>query len=124
MVWLIHPQNDPDSRDRTLRGKTMSTPAPTFTRYRAAAIQYEPALGEKEKNVADLLRLVEEAAGQQARLIVLPEMVTTGYCWESREEIAPYVEPVPGPTTARFQQLAAHYQGCLSTSFPEVDPAT
>jgi predicted amidohydrolase len=102
----------------------MSTSAPTFTRYRVAAIQYEPALGEKEKNVADLLRLVEEAAQHEARLIVLPEMATTGYCWESRSEVAPHVEPVPGPTTGRFQQLAAKYNCFIAVSLPEVDPAT
>lgn len=102
----------------------MSTPAPTFTRYRVAAIQYEPTLGEKEKNIADLLRLVEEAAQHNARLIVLPEMATTGYCWESRSEIAAYVEPVPGPTTDRFQQLATQYDCHIALSLAEVDPAT
>jgi predicted amidohydrolase len=124
MVWLIHPQDDPASINRILRGMTMSTPAPMFTRYRAAAIQYEPTLGEKEKNVTDLLHLVEEAAQHNARLIVLPEMATTGYCWESRTEIAPYVEPIPGPTTDRFQQLAAQYDCFIAIGLAEVDPAT
>ncbi|HEX9133457.1 MAG TPA: nitrilase-related carbon-nitrogen hydrolase [Ktedonobacteraceae bacterium] len=102
----------------------MGTPASTFTRYRVAAIQYEPTLGQKEKNVTDLLRLVEEAAQHNARLIVLPEMATTGYCWESRAEIAPYVEPIPGPTTDRFQQLATQYDCYIAVSLAEVDPAT
>ena len=84
----------------------MNAIAPTYTLYRVAAIQYEPTLGQKEKNVTNLLRLVEEAAKHNARLIVLPEMATTGYCWESRTEIAPFVEPIPGPTSDRFQQLA------------------
>ncbi len=102
----------------------MSTSIPSLTRYRVAAIQYDPTRGEKEKNVADLLRLVEEAARHEARLIVLPEMATTGYCWESRAEIAPYVEPLPGPTTDRFQQLAATYSCYIAIGLPEVDPAT
>jgi predicted amidohydrolase len=102
----------------------MSTNTASFTRYRVAAIQYEPTLGEKEKNVSGLLHLVEEAAQHEARLIVLPEMATTGYCWESRAEIAPYVEPVPGPTSDRFQQLATHYGCYIAISLPEVDPAT
>ncbi len=87
-------------------------------------MQYEPTLGEKEKNLADLLRLVEEAAQHEARLIVLPEMATTGYCWESRAEIAPQVEPIPGPTTDRFQQLASRYGCYIAVSLPEVDPST
>src|SRR6266568_388206 len=97
---------------------------PVLSKYRVAAIQYEPALGEKEKNVSDLLRLVEEAAQHEARLIVLPEMVTTGYCWESRMEVAPYVEPIPGPTTGRFQELASRYGCYIAFSLPEVDPNT
>ena len=82
----------------------MNAPAAqaSFMQYRVAAIQYEPALGEKERNVTDLLRLTEEAAQQGARLIVHPEMASTGYCWLSREEIAPFVETLPGPTTDRF----------------------
>ena len=60
----------------------MSTIVPSMMQYRAAAIQYEPTLGEKEKNVADLLRLVEEAAMHGARLIVLPEIVASlGFGW-------------------------------------------
>src|SRR5215472_271968 len=102
----------------------MNAIAPTYTRYRVAAIQYEPTLGQKEKNVTDLLRLVEEAAKHNARLIVLPEMATTGYCWESRREIAPHVEPIPGPTTDRFQQLATQYDCFIAIGLAEVDPAT
>src|SRR2546430_9736325 len=102
----------------------MSTSIPSFNQYRVAAIQYEPTLGEKEKNVTALLRLVEEAAQHDARLIVLPEMATTGYCWESRSEVAPYVEPIPGPTTERFQQVAARYGSIIALGLPEVDPTT
>ena len=100
---------------------TLSSPLPS---YRVAAIQFEPTLGEKEKNVARLLHLVEEAATNSAKLIVLPEIATTGYCWQSRTEIAPHVEPIPGPTTNRFQHLATA-RGCyIAVSLPEVDPGT
>ncbi|HAH00098.1 MAG TPA: hypothetical protein DCL75_14890 [Ktedonobacter sp.] len=102
----------------------MSTSIPSFNKYRVAAIQYEPALGEKESNVSALLRLVEEAAQYEARLIVLPEMATTGYCWESRNEVAPFVEPIPGPTSERFQQIAARYGCFIALSLPEVDLST
>jgi predicted amidohydrolase len=97
---------------------------PSLTRYRVAAIQCNPLLGEKEQNVERLLQFVEEAALQGARLIVLPEMSTTGYCWISREEIAPYVEPIPGPTTKRFQALATRYNCFIALGLPELDPIT
>lgn len=103
----------------------MTQPAssgPSLARYRVAAIQFNPLLGEKEQNTERLLRLVEEAARQEARLIVLPEMATTGYCWTSREEVAPYVESIPGPTTQRFQELAARYECYIGLGMPELDP--
>jgi predicted amidohydrolase len=92
--------------------------------YRVAAVQYSPQLGEKERNIRELGLLVQEAITHQARLIVLPEMSATGYCWLSREEIAPYVEPIPGPTTEYFQQLATQYRCYIAVGLPEVDPLT
>jgi predicted amidohydrolase len=102
----------------------MSASEPSIAPYTVAAIQFDPVLGEKDTNISHLLRLTEEAAQHGARLIVHPELATTGYCWLSREEIAPYVEPVPGPTTDLFAQLAAQYDCYIATSLPEVDPAT
>ena len=92
--------------------------------YRVAAVQYEPTLGEKEKNISDLLTLVEDAASHGARLIVLPELATTGSCWVGRDEIAPYVEAVPGPTTERFQRLAAIYGCYIVLGLAEKDDET
>ena len=102
----------------------MSALEPSIAPYKVAAIQFDPALGEKDSNISRLLRRTEEAAQHGARLIVHPELATTGYCWLSREEVAPYVEPVPGPTTMLFEQLAARYDCYIATSLPEVDPAT
>jgi len=102
----------------------MNTSLPPLQSYCVAAIQYEPVFGEKEQNVSRLLHMVEEAAQHEARLIVLPEMATTGYCWESRAEVAPHVEPIPGPTSERFQQLATRYGCYIAVSLAEVDPTT
>ncbi len=94
-------------------------------RYTAAAVQFEPRFGEKEENLVKLLHLTEEAARAGARLIVLPEMATTGYCFRSRGEIAPFVEPVPGgPTVAAFAALAARYDAHIVIGLAEVEPAT
>lgn len=92
--------------------------------YRVAAIQFEPLLGAKVANVARLLTLVEAAAQGGARLIVLPEMATTGCCWHDREEIRPHVEPIPGPTTDAFAALARCYDSYIVIGMPEVEPRT
>ena len=92
--------------------------------YRVAAVQFEPTLFSKEANIAALLRLTEEAAANGARLIVLPEMATTSYCWCSREEIAADVEPIPGPTTERFREVAARFDCYVVVGMAESAPAT
>jgi predicted amidohydrolase len=89
--------------------------------FKAATVQFEPTMFEKERNITRLLTLCEEAARADARLVVTPEMGTTGYCWYDRAEVAPFVEPVPGPTTERFQALASQYGCYLVIGMPEVD---
>lgn len=94
---------------------------PVFT---AAAVQFEPTMFEKARNVDRLLTLVEEAADQGAALIVTPEMGTTGYCWVDRAEVAPFVEPVPGATTDRFAAVAKARGVHVVIGMPEVEPST
>ncbi len=93
---------------------------------RAAAVQFEPTLFRKSENTAALLRLAGEAAVEvgQGGLVVLPEMATTGYVFRGREEIAPYVEPIPGPTTRVFGRLARERGVTVVLGMPEVDAAT
>jgi len=88
---------------------------------KVATVQFEPAMAEKVRNVARLLALCEQAAVDGARLIVTPEMGTTGYCWLDRAEVAPFVERVPGPTTARFEALARKHDCYIVVGLPEVD---
>ncbi|SON55649.1 N-carbamoyl-D-amino acid hydrolase [Hartmannibacter diazotrophicus] len=92
--------------------------------FKAATVQFEPTMFKKTENIAALLALVEEAAKSGARLIVTPEMGTTGYCWYDRDEVAPYVEAVPGPTTHAFAEIAARHGCYVVIGMPEVDPAT
>lgn len=92
--------------------------------FKAAAIQFEPTLFEKDANIDALLQLVESAAIAGAKLITTPEMATTGYCWYDRDEITPYVEPVPGVTTERFAALARRYDCYIVVGMPEIETAT
>lgn len=93
-------------------------------KHRVAALQFNPIMFEPEANLARLEAMTIEAAQQGARLILHPEMGVTGYCWQSREEIAPFVEPVPGPITDRFQAIAAEYDCWIAVGLAEVEPGT
>src|SRR5690242_7787552 len=92
--------------------------------YTVAAIQFEPKLGAKAGNMARLCALVAEAAGAGARVIVMPEMAVTGYCFRDRAEIAPLVETVPGPATEAFGAIARRHGCYVAVGLAERDPAS
>lgn len=94
------------------------------TTLKVATVQFEPTMFEKERNIARLADLVTQAAEEGAKLVVTPEMGTTGYCWFDRAEVAPFVEPIPGPTTDRFGEIARAQDCYIVIGMPEVDPAT
>ena len=67
---------------------------------------------DKETNLSLIVQQLQLAASNQARLLVFPECVLTGYCFESLEEALPYAEAIPGPSTNRLieacQKLNIH----------------
>jgi len=67
-----------------------------------AGLQMAPEILEKEINLVRCLELIELAAKEGARLIVLPECALTGYCFSSLEEALPVTETVLGPSTERI----------------------
>ena len=70
--------------------------------YLAAAIQMT-ASASKEENLAKAETFVRLAAERGAALVVLPEV----FSWRGRHKKEPeQVEPIPGPTTRRLQDLA------------------
>ena len=77
---------------------------------RIACIQMEPRIGQKAGNVRKSLELIESAAREGAKLIVLPELANSGYVFESREEAFALAEPMPGgPTTEAWAKAAREF---------------
>lgn len=75
---------------------------------RVACIQMEPAVGEKEQNLAHCMEMIGTAADNGARLIVLPELANSGYVFETRDEAFDLAEPVPGgPTCDAWEGIAS-----------------
>ena len=93
-------------------------------KYKAAAINCEPILYEKKQNIVRQMELVKKAAKEGAKLIALPEMATTGYCFYDRDDVKEMVEPVPGPTTELFELIAKEYDCYIVFGMPEVDEET
>ena len=97
---------------------------PKISKYKAAAIQFDPQMGDTGGNIAKQIDMNREAARNGAKLIVNPEMGCTGYCWYNRGEVAPYVETIPGPTTDKFEEVARSFGCWIVTNIAEVDPRT
>ena len=75
--------------------------------FKVAVCQYATVLGDKERNVAISLDWLDRAGQAGADLVVLPELITTGY--SLFDEFLDLAEPVPGPTTELWGEKASHY---------------
>ncbi len=81
--------------------------SPEGSALKIACIQMEPHVGDLEGNLATSVRLIETAAQQGARLIVLPELTSSGYVFENREEAVSLAEEIPnGPAVAEWIAVA------------------
>jgi predicted amidohydrolase len=89
---------------------------------RVACLQMEPRIGQKDLNLARSLALLEDAAKARARLAVLPELVNTGYVFETREEAFALAEPVPsGPSAVAWMEVAAAHKMFVVAGITERD---
>jgi predicted amidohydrolase len=105
---------------------------------KVAAIQCSSDLGDVDGNRRKLTRLIEEAAGNGAKIVVLPEAAITGYLsqdlktnwhlpgWPLAADFAGkrpdgFAEPVPGPSTQHFGALAKRLGIYLTVPIVEVD---
>jgi predicted amidohydrolase len=94
------------------------------TPFKVAAIEFNPAFKQREQNFPAIEAAVKEAADNQAKLVLFPEMGTTGYLYGSREEIAPFVDTIPGKTSQFLADVAKKYNVYIVAGMPEVDPVT
>ena len=87
---------------------------------RIACHQLAPVLGDLEGNRARAAAAIEAAAAAGADVVVLPELVTSGYVFEDAREARPLAEPAGGPTLAGWAALAAEHDLVIAGGFPEL----
>jgi predicted amidohydrolase len=79
---------------------------------KVAAVQMDPRIMANSQNLETVLLQARVAAGNSAKLVVFPECALTGYVFASREEAIPFMETIPGPSTAKLaaccQELGIH----------------
>lgn len=72
-----------------------------------ASVQMAPRVGHKADNVARTVGLIEAAASNGAAVVVLPELVNSGYVFSSREEAFALAEAIPeGRSTVAWTDAA------------------
>lgn len=76
-----------------------------------AAVQMEPAFGEKTHNLGRMSDFIDQAAGKGAALIVFPELCSTGYAFKDRSELAGMAEEIPSGETVRVLTKKAKETG-------------
>ena len=104
---------------------------------KVAAIQCSSDLGAVKSNRAKLISLVEKAANEGAKIIVLPEAAVTGYLsqdlrknwhvgskpiesWYTGVDPEQYAEEVPGPSTREFCEVAKRLGVYITVPLVEV----
>jgi 5-aminopentanamidase len=74
-----------------------------------ACCQVAPVLGDPAANREIAAGAVTEAAGQGASVVVLPELVSSGYVFESKAEARAAAEAPDGETVSLWARLAAEH---------------
>lgn len=74
-----------------------------------AAVQYKPEILDVQKNLATAQQHVYEAAGKGAKVIVLPELCTSGYVLRSKVEAASVAQERDGYQTEAFVPIAKKF---------------
>lgn len=101
-----------DSRDQE--------PTGTVT---VAACQLAPTIGERTRNIDRMSQAVTVAADHDARLVVLPELASSGYAFTGVQEARRLAETRHGPTVSRLEQLARDRDAVIVAGLPELDDA-
>lgn len=105
-------------------GQSASTDDLRHSPVRVAVVQFNPQVGVEnlKANAEAVYERLNRAVAEGANLIVLPELATTGYTFESRDEAYAHAELVPsGATVAGWVDFAATHDVYVVGCLPELD---
>lgn len=93
---------------------------PATVSVRVACRQFAPVVGDLEANRRLTREAVREAVAAGARLVVLPELCTSGYVFESEAEARACAEPAGGPALRGWSEEAARGEAVVVGGFCEL----
>lgn len=83
---------------------------------RVACVQMDISLCHKGENLEKALQMAEQAVLQGAELVVLPEVFSTGFCYDSMEASA---ETITGPTVSALLAFSGKHDCVMVASVIE-----
>lgn len=88
---------------------------------KVAVVHFQPHFQQISNNIERLLQLADEAGSNGAKIIVFPELATSGYSFFNRAQVRHVAEAIPGKTTELFSQIARRYASYIVIGLPEYD---
>lgn len=86
-----------------------------------AAVDFIPAWGDLEGNIANLVKAVESVASENVDYVVFPETAVSGYLFSDSTELKPYLDTIPGKTTDAILPLLKQHNMYMSVGIAEKD---
>ena len=91
---------------------------------KVAAVDFVPAWGDLDGNIRRLVEAAKEASRQGVTFAVFPETALSGYLFSDPDQIAPFLDTIPGKTTAALLPVLAHAGMYMSVGIAERDAET
>jgi predicted amidohydrolase len=86
---------------------------------RVACHQLAPVIGDLDGNRARALAAIDAAVAAGAQVVVLPELVASGYVFRDADEARALAEPADGPTLRGWADRAAAHGSVVAGGFAE-----
>ncbi|MDT5396786.1 MAG: 5-aminopentanamidase, partial [Mycobacterium sp.] len=86
---------------------------------RATCCQLPLHIGDTDGNRVAARTAIEQAAGDGAQIVVLPELASSGYVFADRSELVSLAEPCDGPSVTEWANLATAFGVTIVAGFPE-----
>lgn len=91
------------------------------TDVKVAVVHFQPYFQQTSINVERLLELADEAGSHGAKIVVFPELATSGYSYFNRAQVRQVAETIPGKTTELFSQVAKKHAMYIIVGMPELE---
>jgi predicted amidohydrolase len=89
-----------------------------------AAVEFNPELFELDRNITGACAMIEEAASNGAKIIVLPEAALCGMDYPDLDAYLPYLDTIPGKATDAIAEITKRHHCYVAIGIAEIDADT